>query len=196
MFICRCCVIVVSITFALANDITHIDVFKELEKQFIDSITAQLKEAANWEAMSKELSKVEYKTIPENGQQLDSFVKGLERSFHNKKKVLEKMKTAVQNAKRNHRYNPEIDRFEYMNMRKIDADTELTNDTNFSDKFQVNLNSSFVQVPTNIWEYKTEVLNTVEWTKHLDETFISNFNSSNDTLLHQYYGDSTGKIIF
>ena len=83
----------------------------------------------------------------------------------------------------------------YFNMREVSVnDTTMINiTTTFSTRIPVNTKNSFVQIPTNIYAYKPEMLNTVNWTEGLDETFRENYRKANKSMSFQFYGDRSGE---
>lgn len=63
-------------------------------------------------------------------------------------------------------------------------------DTHFFNNF-VNTSHSSVQVPSNVYDRGTKVLNALQWSEQLDEVFIQNYNSD-PALSWQYFGSDTG----
>lgn len=171
------------------------NLMKAIGEAFVTDVKALLNHTANLDEVHSSLNNnVKYKSETETGKvALDSFVNGIEDLFKGKTQVLKNITNTVQTHYRKNS-NKEIEKFEYLNMRTIDPDDEniLAYDYNFTRNFKVNISDSFVQVPTNIWAYKTHVLNTVEWTKKIDDVFVENFKNSDKKLLYQYYGDSSG----
>ncbi|XP_043254701.1 voltage-dependent calcium channel subunit alpha-2/delta-3 [Colletes gigas] len=74
----------------------------------------------------------------------------------------------------------------------IDA-KNITIDLKYSSHFggQVNLNTSAVHVPTNVYERAAPVIRAIKWSAELDKTFINNYEQD-PSLSWQYFGSATG----
>ena len=178
------------------------EIVKTLVNRFHTSLTEYLEIQIKPNEVKSELQKLKYKVDSVNGKELETaFAGGLQHLLDDKRKVLEVIKEEAELAEQAHKHNPDLDRQPYFNMRDIgktyDYNTTVKIVPTFSDTTPINLTDSFVQVPTNVFAYKSEVLNQVSWGKKLDKNFTENFNKSNGTLLYQYFGDaSTGKNIY
>ncbi|XP_076638666.1 voltage-dependent calcium channel subunit straightjacket isoform X2 [Colletes latitarsis] len=74
----------------------------------------------------------------------------------------------------------------------IDA-KNITIDLKYSSHFggPVNLNTSAVHVPTNVYERAAPVIRAIKWSAELDKTFINNYEQD-PSLSWQYFGSATG----
>uniref|UniRef100_A0A336MH80 CSON014735 protein n=1 Tax=Culicoides sonorensis TaxID=179676 RepID=A0A336MH80_CULSO len=63
-------------------------------------------------------------------------------------------------------------------------------DTHFFN-ISVNTTHSSVQVPTNVYDRSTRVLEALQWSEQLDDVFVQNYNSD-PALSWQYFGSDTG----
>merc|ERR1719495_2162591 len=66
----------------------------------------------------------------------------------------------------------------------------LTANPHFSG-IPVNTSSSSVHVPTNVFDGEPKVINAIEWSRKLDDTFKDNYQGD-PSLSWQYFGSSTG----
>ena len=183
------------------NGFVHLnnDVVKIMVEKFRVSLTDYLSQRIQPELVKNELDKLKYNVETVDGEQLqNSFTAGVQHLLDDKMKVLVELKDKAETAELGHTYEEKPVRDPYFNMRDIgdiyDYNTTVKMVPTFSDSVPVNLTDSFVQVPTNVFAYKSEVLNQVTWGKKLDAQFRKNYDESNNTLLYQYFGDaSTGK---
>ena len=101
---------------------------------------------------------------------------------------LRKIKAESEILYEKHNYDSTLKQFKYKNDKDGNPDKiEIT----YSKEVKVNLNYSFVQVPTEIYRNDVKILNEVKWSKNLDELFKSNL-VSNPTLQWQYIGKESG----
>lgn len=131
----------------------------------------------------------------DNKAVLNEFKKHIENIFVKKTIALQNIKDKVLKVKKSYVYDKDLVKLDYINMRKINLSDNISIkiEKDFSSKILINMSKSFVQIPTNIYAYKPEILNTVRWTAKLDKTFKQNFKKSNKSLLFQFYGDRSGK---
>ena len=165
--------------------------------QFVNNMT-------NFTNIQKAFEKVDGKFITVNGTDvIREFTENLQQNFKEKIEKLKLVKEKAEQAGKpsvNKKLKPEVlettnteeNDYPYPNMRE-DGNGTFTINPTFSLKVRVNMNKSFVHIPTNIYAKSDAVLRIVEWTKTLDQVFIDNFNHSKKTLLYQYYGDHSGK---
>ena len=66
----------------------------------------------------------------------------------------------------------------------------LTANKHFSG-IPVNTTFSSVHVPTNVFDGEPKVINAIDWTRKLDDTFKDNYERD-PSLSWQYFGSSTG----
>lgn len=101
---------------------------------------------------------------------------------------LQDIRRIAQDSHSNYTYEPDITPFHYYNDKDGNPDSlEII----YSDQFSVNLNRSFVQVPTEIFRSSVQILNDIKWSTTLDEVFVSNYRR-NPSLQWQYIGKETG----
>ena len=101
---------------------------------------------------------------------------------------LRKIKSESETLYGKHNYDDTLKQFQYRNDKDGNPDRiEVT----YSIDVKVNLNYSFVQVPTEIYRNDVKILNEVKWSRDLDELFKSNL-ASNPTLQWQYIGKESG----
>ncbi|XP_066920408.1 voltage-dependent calcium channel subunit alpha-2/delta-3-like [Clytia hemisphaerica] len=163
---------------------------------FANSFDDFLKEHLKYDKIESELQKVKYiKRKADSAELVQTFKTNLETLFKEKEKILDGIKTSIENAKLNYTSSPTsndfVQEFDYNNMRDEGSNKRVGFVDDFSTEFKVNLTHSFVQVPTNIYKFKQSVLQQVEWSQHVDNTFQQNY-AKNSNLQYQYYGDSSG----
>ena len=66
----------------------------------------------------------------------------------------------------------------------------LTENEHFSG-IPVNVSYSSVHVPTDVYDSEPKVINAIDWSRKLDETFIDNYQRD-PSLSWQFFGSSTG----
>ncbi|PZC75536.1 hypothetical protein B5X24_HaOG205963 [Helicoverpa armigera] len=91
-----------------------------------------------------------------------------------------------------HHEEPELPRYVINSTRYMNV--SLERDSHFYN-INVNTNTSCVHVPTNIFDIETNALNSILWSKELNEIFIKNYNSD-PSLSWQYFGSSHGILRF
>ena len=129
---------------------------------------------------------------------LSDFVQKVEHLFHAKNRTVQRLKRKAEVAHVPYKDGEvfELDDSEYEEQSMRDSATG--NETfaivpTFSLNVEVNMNNSFVHVPTNVHAKSNKLMSVTKWTHQLDEVFKDNFfNQSKEDLLYQYYGDSTG----
>lgn len=155
------------------------------------------KKYTNYHKISEAFSKLNVVKNKINGDKLlNNFTKSVEALFDERTKVLHEIKKNAEKSKARNT-NKNVALFNYHNMRDINQNdnVSLIIVPTFSKTVPINLTDSFVQVPTNIYSGKEEVLYTAKWTKEIDPTFKANFYNFSEKLLYQYYGDSSGNKI-
>lgn len=173
---------------------------KKIVSRFRVKLTQYLDERIQPKRIQEKLDSLDYTVETVDGKRLENaFTSGVQELLGDKTKVLVALKNETEKAEQSHVYVEKPPREPYFNMRDVgdvyDYNTTVKSVPTFSTSVPVNLTDSFVQVPTNVFAYKSEVLNQVTWAKKLDHQFVTNYNQSNHTLLYQYFGDaSTGKI--
>jgi len=173
---------------------------KDTEIQHLSTtFTNFLRKHVKHDLIEQELNKIQYTTMDVNSSDLvTGFTKGMQQLLQEKVKVVDAIKTSVENLRinftRNNRYSETVKEFDYYNMRDIENEEDLKITNSFTEDFKVDLNHSFVQVPTNIYKFKQSVLQQVQWSKELDKGFKENFADGNKDLQYQYYGDASGNI--
>ena len=122
------------------------------------------------------------------------FTEEIEETFRAKTEALKKIKQKAEEEKKKYT-GKDNKKCDYLNMHTINASDPYLMKIYppFSKTIKVNISRSFVHVPTNVYACRSDILDAVEWTRGLDETFTQNYNESNGTILYQYYGDQTGK---
>ena len=58
-------------------------------------------------------------------------------------------------------------------------------------KSKVNISYSSVHVPTNVYDGEPKVINAIDWSRKLDDTFKDNYQRD-PSLSWQFFGSSTG----
>ena len=144
------------------------DLVKTLVNRFHTSLTEYLEKRIKPNEVKSELQKLKYKVESVNGEDLETaFAGGLQNLLDDKRKVLEVIKEEAELAEQAHKHDPNPNHQPYFNMRDIgktyDYNSTVKIVPTFSDNTPINLTDSFVQVPTNVFAYKSEVLNQVSW---------------------------------
>jgi len=121
-------------------------------------------------------------------QLTEKFTSGLRSFLTSYVGDLQKIRRNAQVSHRDYTYEQDIEPFHYYNDKDGNPDSlEII----YSDQFPVNLNRSFVQVPTEIFRSSVRILNDIKWSTTLDEIFASNYQR-NPSLQWQYIGKESG----
>ncbi|XP_070405072.1 voltage-dependent calcium channel subunit alpha-2/delta-4 isoform X2 [Nothobranchius furzeri] len=137
-----------------------------------------------------------------NGEELvKKFAEEMEEMLGRKMKSVKRLAEAAEDADLDHEYNETLE-FDYYNsllINKVDEDGNpvplggefpLEQNEHFN-KLPVNTQQSNIQVPTNVYNQHTDILNGVYMSEALNDIFIENFQKD-PTLTWQYFGSSTG----
>uniref|UniRef100_A0A8C6US31 Calcium channel, voltage-dependent, alpha 2/delta subunit 4a n=1 Tax=Neogobius melanostomus TaxID=47308 RepID=A0A8C6US31_9GOBI len=137
-----------------------------------------------------------------NGEELvKQFAEEMEEMLGRKMKSVKKLADAAEDADLYHDYNDTME-FEYFNsmlINKVDEDGNplplggafpLEENEHFN-KLPVNVQTSNIQVPTNVYNRDPDIVNGVYMSEALDNVFIDNFQKD-PTLTWQYFGSATG----
>lgn len=100
------------------------------------------------------------------------------------------IKSNSESLYQNYEYNSNLEPFKYPNDKDCNPDSI---NIRFSRTLSINLNYSFVQVPTEIFRNDVKILNEVKWSQDLDVLFRDNFKN-NPTLQWQYIGKESGAM--
>ncbi|XP_054905950.1 voltage-dependent calcium channel subunit alpha-2/delta-3-like, partial [Poeciliopsis prolifica] len=121
--------------------------------------------------------------------------KNMEEMFHKKAQAMKRLVEAAEEAHLQHEENPDL-QYEYFNAVLINEDVELggkfvlqPND-HFNNR-SVNLSLSVVQVPTNMYNKDSAIVNGVYWSEALNKVFVDNFERD-PSLIWQYFGSAKG----
>lgn len=163
-------------------------------------LTERTKKITNYHKIKEDFDVLNQNSIKGklNGRKIIlQFKSKIESIFKHKATALKNIKKRAEEEKEKYEHNTNIRKFRYPNLHIVADDEGFNNSLKFHPPFsldvRVNMDQSFVQVPTNVYANSTDVLNTVKWTEKLDVAFKENyFNQSKETLLHQYYGDKSG----
>lgn len=200
----HCCTVLTLLTLLtpISCQQPELDLSGPVGKMFADNMAEHLaielkemtKKYTNYHKISEAFSKLNVVKNKINGDKLlNNFTKSVEALFDERTKVLHEIKKNAEKSKARNT-NKNVALFNYHNMRDINQNdnVSLIIVPTFSKTVPINLTDSFVQVPTNIYSGKEEVLYTAKWTKEIDPTFKANFFNFSEKLLYQYYGDSSG----
>ncbi|XP_057712110.1 voltage-dependent calcium channel subunit alpha-2/delta-4 isoform X3 [Corythoichthys intestinalis] len=129
------------------------------------------------------------------------FAEEMEKMLGRKMKSVKRLAEAAEDADLYHEYNDTLE-FEYYNsmlINMVDEDGNplplggefpLEKNEHFS-KLPVNTQQSNIQVPTNVYNRDTDILNGAYMSEALNDVFIDNFQKD-PTLTWQYFGSSSG----
>ena len=119
----------------------------------------------------------------------DIYSTNLWKLFKSRQEELKLLKQTVEQSYNQHVYDPNIKPFFYYNDKKTSQNVEIIPTYNLHEP--VNLNTSFVQIPTPVFDNSVEILNIITYTHSLNEIFIEHFQKNPSTVL-QYFGSVTG----
>nr|XP_033930855.1 voltage-dependent calcium channel subunit alpha-2/delta-4 isoform X3 [Pseudochaenichthys georgianus] len=137
-----------------------------------------------------------------DGEELvKKFAEEMEEMLGRKMKSVKRLAEAAEDADLYHEYNETLE-FEYFNsmlINKVDEDGNplslggefaLEKNEHFN-KLPVNTQLSNIQVPTNVYNRDTDIVNGAYMSEALNDVFIDNFKKD-PTLTWQYFGSATG----
>ncbi|XP_036386688.1 voltage-dependent calcium channel subunit alpha-2/delta-3-like [Megalops cyprinoides] len=125
----------------------------------------------------------------------------LEDMFHKKEEAMRRLVEAAEEADSQHEEDPDL-QYEYFNAVLINEVDEEGNYVELGKEFilepndhfnnlSVNLSLSVVQVPTNMYNKDSAIVNGVYWSEALNKVFVDNFERD-PSLIWQYFGSAKG----
>ncbi|XP_051543839.1 voltage-dependent calcium channel subunit alpha-2/delta-4 isoform X2 [Myxocyprinus asiaticus] len=180
----------------------------EIVQQWANDFGKQLSALSNRYSGAQLLQK-KYKDVEpivkmvevDGSKMVKEFAEEMENMLGRKMKSVKRMAEAAEDADFYHEYNATL-QFDYYNSMMINTLDEdgnyvglggefpLEQNEHFN-KLPVNIQQSVIQVPTNVYNKDTDILNGVFMSEALNDVFISNFEKD-PTLTWQYFGSSTG----
>ncbi|XP_041460699.1 voltage-dependent calcium channel subunit alpha-2/delta-3-like isoform X2 [Lytechinus variegatus] len=142
--------------------------------------------------------------LPVNGEDLvQSMANQMQTMLQDKAKAVERIVQSAEEGFLNHDYDNATE-FTYYNAILVNTNTtvdpdlekdirkelDVTPDSHF-DNIPINTTIATIQVPTNVYNQGIELLNSIEATVLLDETYHENYQND-PTLTWQYFGSRTG----
>lgn len=125
----------------------------------------------------------------------------MEEMFHKKAQAMKRLVEAAEEAHLQHEEDPDL-QYEYFNAVLINEVDEEGNSVELGGEFllqpndhfnnlSVNLSLSTVQVPTNMYNKDSAIVNGVFWSEALNKVFVDNFERD-PSLIWQYFGSAKG----
>uniref|UniRef100_A0A3B4ZDC0 Voltage-dependent calcium channel subunit alpha-2/delta-3-like n=1 Tax=Stegastes partitus TaxID=144197 RepID=A0A3B4ZDC0_9TELE len=125
----------------------------------------------------------------------------MEEMFHKKAQAMKRLVEAAEEAHLQHNEDPNL-QYEYFNAVLINEVDEEGNSVELGGEFilqpndhfnnlSVNLSLSVVQVPTNMYNKDSAIVNGVYWSEALNKVFVDNFERD-PSLIWQYFGSAKG----
>uniref|UniRef100_A0A3B3ZR24 VWFA domain-containing protein n=1 Tax=Periophthalmus magnuspinnatus TaxID=409849 RepID=A0A3B3ZR24_9GOBI len=125
----------------------------------------------------------------------------MEEMFHKKAQAMKRLVEAAEEAHLQHEEDPDL-QYEYFNAVLINEVDEEGNSVELGGEFvlqpndhfnnlSVNLSLSVVQVPTNMYNKDSAIVNGVYWSEALNKVFVDNFEKD-PSLIWQYFGSAKG----
>uniref|UniRef100_A0A674NAC7 Calcium voltage-gated channel auxiliary subunit alpha2delta 3 n=1 Tax=Takifugu rubripes TaxID=31033 RepID=A0A674NAC7_TAKRU len=125
----------------------------------------------------------------------------MEEMFHKKAQAMKRLVEAAEDAHQQHVEDPDL-QYEYFNAVLINEVDEVGNSVELGGEFilqpndhfnnlSVNLSLSVVQVPTNMYNKDSAIVNGVFWSEALNKVFVDNFERD-PSLIWQYFGSAKG----
>ncbi|XP_058855877.1 voltage-dependent calcium channel subunit alpha-2/delta-3-like isoform X1 [Acipenser ruthenus] len=127
--------------------------------------------------------------------------KDMEEMFHKKAEAMRRLVEAAEEAHLQHEDDPEL-QYEYFNAVLINEVDQEGNSVELGQEFilqpndhfndlSVNISLSVVQVPTNMYNKDSAIMNGVYWSEALNKVFVDNFERD-PSLIWQYFGSAKG----
>uniref|UniRef100_A0A3P9K5F4 Calcium voltage-gated channel auxiliary subunit alpha2delta 3 n=1 Tax=Oryzias latipes TaxID=8090 RepID=A0A3P9K5F4_ORYLA len=134
-------------------------------------------------------------------QLVKKLAKNMEEMFHKKAQAMKRLVEAAEEAHLQHEEEPDL-QYEYFNAVLINEVNEEGNNVELGGEFilqpndhfnnlSVNLSLSVVQVPTNMYNKDSAIVNGVYWSEALNKVFVDNFERD-PSLIWQYFGSAKG----
>ncbi|MBN3315448.1 CA2D3 protein, partial [Atractosteus spatula] len=125
----------------------------------------------------------------------------MEEMFHKKAEAMRRLVEAAEEAHLKHEEDPDL-QYDYFNAVLINEVDEEGNNVELGKEFilepndhfnnlSVNLSLSVVQVPTNMYNKDSAIVNGVYWSEALNKVFVDNFERD-PSLIWQYFGSAKG----
>ncbi|XP_063064991.1 voltage-dependent calcium channel subunit alpha-2/delta-3 [Engraulis encrasicolus] len=125
----------------------------------------------------------------------------MEEMFHKKADAMKRLVEAAEEAHLQHEEDPDL-QYEYFNAVLINEVDDEGNSVELGGEFilqpndhfnnlSVNLSLSVVQVPTNMYNKDSAIVNGVYWSEALNKVFVDNFERD-PSLIWQYFGSAKG----
>uniref|UniRef100_A0A3Q3GUP8 Calcium voltage-gated channel auxiliary subunit alpha2delta 3 n=1 Tax=Labrus bergylta TaxID=56723 RepID=A0A3Q3GUP8_9LABR len=125
----------------------------------------------------------------------------MEEMFHKKAEAMKRLVEAAEEAHLQHEEDPDL-QYEYFNAVLINEVDDEGNSVELGGEFllqpndhfnnlSVNLSLSVVQVPTNMYNKDSAIVNGVYWSEALNKVFVDNFERD-PSLIWQYFGSAKG----
>ncbi|XP_076133228.1 voltage-dependent calcium channel subunit alpha-2/delta-3 [Alosa pseudoharengus] len=125
----------------------------------------------------------------------------MEEMFHKKAEAMKRLVEAAEEAHLQHEEDPDL-QYEYFNAVLINEVDEEGKSVELGGEFilqpndhfnnlSVNLSLSVVQVPTNMYNKDSAIVNGVYWSEALNKVFVDNFERD-PSLIWQYFGSAKG----
>uniref|UniRef100_A0A8C6TJ69 Calcium voltage-gated channel auxiliary subunit alpha2delta 3 n=1 Tax=Neogobius melanostomus TaxID=47308 RepID=A0A8C6TJ69_9GOBI len=125
----------------------------------------------------------------------------MEEMFHKKAQAMKRLVEAAEEAHLQHEEDADL-QYEYFNAVLINEVNEEGNSVELGGEFilqpndhfnnlSVNLSLSVVQVPTNMYNKDSAIVNGVYWSEALNKVFVDNFEKD-PSLIWQYFGSAKG----
>ncbi|KAF0036215.1 hypothetical protein F2P81_011527 [Scophthalmus maximus] len=125
----------------------------------------------------------------------------MEEMFHKKAQAMKRLVEAAEEAHLQHEEDPNL-QYEYFNAVLINEVDKEGNRVELGGEFilqpndhfnnlSVNLSLSVVQVPTNMYNKDSAIVNGVYWSEALNKVFVDNFERD-PSLIWQYFGSAKG----
>uniref|UniRef100_A0A3B4D866 VWFA domain-containing protein n=1 Tax=Pygocentrus nattereri TaxID=42514 RepID=A0A3B4D866_PYGNA len=125
----------------------------------------------------------------------------MEEMFRKKAEAMKRLVEAAEEAHLQHEEDPNL-QYEYFNAVLINEQDEDGNSVELGGEFilqpndhfnnlSVNLSLSVVQVPTNMYNKDSAIVNGVYWSEALNKVFVDNFERD-PSLIWQYFGSAKG----
>uniref|UniRef100_W5L6B2 Calcium voltage-gated channel auxiliary subunit alpha2delta 3 n=1 Tax=Astyanax mexicanus TaxID=7994 RepID=W5L6B2_ASTMX len=132
---------------------------------------------------------------------VERLAKNMEEMFHKKAEAMKRLVEAAEEAHLQHEEDPNL-QYEYFNAVLINELDDVGNNVELGGEFilqpndhfnnlSVNLSLSVVQVPTNMYNKDSAIVNGVYWSEALNKVFVDNFERD-PSLIWQYFGSAKG----
>ncbi|XP_020618652.1 voltage-dependent calcium channel subunit alpha-2/delta-4-like [Orbicella faveolata] len=175
-------------TTAGASDIGDV---KNWASKVGEKLSKFFKDATHYEKLQEGYQSPKLSLTKKNGTAIANKMKQqLEKVLREKIASIKNLAAKTEELRKNYTYDPSLKETDYFNSKDLKG-LPLAIDDRFSTDVEINMSSSVIHIPTDVFSGGVGIVNTIKWTSGLDKYFKEN-EMTNHSLLWQYFGSADG----